>query len=184
MLHRFWRPAALAMLLLAVAAVGGTALAKSRKVSNTATVTAGGKSTSKFKINRFGLFTAKLRFSPGTVLIRSGGTLTLRNKDRQEPHTFSIVAKKDLPRTNRQLNNCGAPGAICDKLNTAHEIGPDGNPQKPVVDVGAPGVDQAGDSFVLAPKSSQKVTLSAKKGTTLYFMCGIHPWMQGVLKSR
>ena len=182
MLRRFWRPAALVMLVLAVAAVGGTALAKSKKASNKATVTASGGFKSKFKINRLGQFTDQSHFTPGLVLIRSGGTLTLRNKASQ-PHTFSIVAKKDLPRSRKQLNRCGGPGTICDTISTAHQIGPDGNPQKPVVDVGTPGIDQAGDSFVLAPKSSQKVALSAKRGT-LYFMCGIHPWMQGVLKVR
>ena len=35
-------------------------------------------------------------FAPGTVVIRSGGKLTLRNR-QEAPHTFSIVAKKDVP---------------------------------------------------------------------------------------
>ena len=184
MLQRFWRPAMLAVLVLAVAAAGGTALAKSRKAPNKVTITAGGKTTAKFKINKYGLFRDGAHFAPGTVLLRSGGTLTLRNRDKDEPHTFSIVARKDLPRTRGQIFKCGAPGTICDKISTGHQIDQQGNPSKPVVDVGAPGIDQAGDSFVLAPGKPQTVNLSAKAGTTLYFMCGIHPWMQGVLKVR
>jgi plastocyanin len=183
MLQRIWRPAALIVLVLAVAAVGGTALAKSKKASNKATVTAGGKVDAKFKINKFGLFKDGVHFIPGTVLIRSGGTLTLKNKS-EEPHTFSIVAKKDLPRTRRKLNNCGGPGTICEKFFTAHQIDQQGNPTKPVVDIGSPGIDQAGDSFVMEPKKSQTVNVSAKAGTTLYFLCVLHDWMQGQLKVR
>ena len=183
MSHRFWRRAAVATLVLALALVGGTAVAKSKKATNKATVTAFGKFTSKYKINKKAQFTSNERFSPGTVRILSGGTLTLRSKS-PEPHTFSIEPRKSIPHSPKGLDNCGAPGTICDTINTAHEIGPDGNPAKPVVDVGAPGIDQAGDSIILNPKSSQKVNVSAKKGTTLYFVCGIHPWMQGVLKVR
>jgi plastocyanin len=183
MLNRFWRPAIFAVLVLALAAVGGTAVAKSKKAPNKATVTASGKFSAKFKINKEGVFTDGAHFTPGTVTIASGGTLTLKNR-AQEPHTFSIVTKKDLPKTRGQINNCGAPNTICAKLTAAHEIDPQGNPAKPVVDVGAAGIDQPGDSFVLAPKSTQTVNVSAKKGTTLYFMCGIHAWMQGVLKVR
>ena len=146
-------------------------------------MTALGKFTSKYKINKKAQFTSNERFTPGTVLIHSGGTLTLRSKS-PEPHTFSIFAKKDIPHTRKALDNCGGPGTICDTINTAHQVGPDGTPAKPVVDVGTPGIDQNGDSWVLNPKSSQKVNVSAKKGTTLYFVCGIHPWMQGVLKVR
>jgi hypothetical protein len=183
MAHRFGRPAALALLVLALAAIGGTALAKSKKAPSKATVTAAGKFTSKIKINKFGQFTDASHFTPAVVLLRSGGTLTLKSRS-EAPHTFSIVAKKDLPRTRRQLNNCGAPGTICEKLSLAHEADQEGNPTKPVVDVGAPGIDQVGDSFVMNPKQSQQVNLSAKAGTTLYFLCGIHAWMQGVLKAR
>ena len=82
------------------------------------------------------------------------------------------------------MANAGSPGTICDTIFTALAPDPQGNPTKSVVDVGAPGVDQAGDTVVLNPKSSQKVDISAKKGTTLSFICGIHAWMQGKLKVR
>ena len=34
------------------------------------------------------------------------------------------------------------------------------------------------------PKQTVKVNVSAAKGKTLLFMCGIHAWMQGKLKTR
>src|SRR4051794_1305 len=144
MLNRFWRPAVFAVLVLALAAIGGTAVAKSKKAPNKATLTASGKFSSKFKINKFGVFKDTAHFSSGSVQIASGGTLTLRNKVA-DPHTFSIVTKKDLPKTRGKLNNCGSPNTICDKISVAHQIDQQGNPTKPVVDVGAAGVDQPGD---------------------------------------
>jgi hypothetical protein len=183
-MDRLWRPVVLALLVLGLAVAGGTAVAKSKKVASKVTVTAGGKVSSKFGINKFGVFRDAAHFAPGVVVLRSGGTLTLKNRDKQESHTFSIVTKKDLPKTRGRLENCGAPKTICETVGLAHQFDQQGNPSKPVVDVGLPGVDQVGDSFILAPKSSQTVKLSAKAGTTLYFMCGIHAWMQGSLKAR
>ena len=55
---------------------------------------------------------------------------------------------------------------------------------QPIVDVGTPGIDAPGDSVVLNPKQTVKVDVSAAKGKTLHFMCGIHAWMQGKLKTR
>jgi hypothetical protein len=31
----------------------------------------------------------------------------------------------------------------------------------------------------LAPHKTAKVVISAPAGTTLYFLCALHPWMQG-----
>jgi hypothetical protein len=183
MLHRFWRPAAALVLVLALAVVGGTAMAKSKKAPNKATVTAAGKSTSRFKLNGFFLFRDSAHYTPGVVPIRSGGTLTLKNRT-SEPHTFSIVTRSERPRTLKKVENCGGPGTICETISNAHQIDQNGNPTKPLVDVGTPGFDEPGDSTVLNPKSTQKVNLTAAKGKTLFFICGIHPWMQGIVKVR
>jgi plastocyanin len=181
--QRFWRPAAVALLVLALAAAGGTAVAKSKKVSSNATIQAKGKVFTKFKRNGFFIFRDTAHFTPGAVLIRSGGTITLKNRT-SEPHTFSLVNKSDVPRTKRKVENCGGPGTICETISNGHQIDQNGNPTKPLVDVGAAGFDTPGDSAVMNPKSTQKVNLSAAKGSTLYFICGIHPWMQGVIKVR
>ena len=116
-------------------------------------------------------------------MIRSGGKLTLRNR-QEAPHTFSIVTKKDLPNATNKILDCGSPGTICDSLFTAHQPDAEGNPTVPIVDVGAPGIDQPGDSVIVNPKQTVKVNVSAAKGKTLLFMCGIHAWMQGKLKTR
>jgi hypothetical protein len=50
------------------------------------------------------------------------------------------------------------------------------------LDKNAKGVDGPGDSFFFDPKTPVKTTVSAKPGTTLYFLCAIHPWMEGKVK--
>jgi plastocyanin len=178
MLNRLWRPFAVAVLVLSLVAVGGTAVAKSKKAPNKATLRL--KAPVKVKLNKF--FRDGAHFEPGNVVIGSGGTLTLKNKS-DAPHTVSIVAKKDLPKSTGKILGCGAPGTICDTIFTAHTPDPDGNPTKLIVDVGAPGIDAAGDSIWVNPKQTVKVNVSAAKGTTLNFVCAIHAWMQGKLKS-
>ena len=179
MLNRFWRLFAFALLVFALATVGGTAVAKSKKAPNKATVTI--KNPIKIKVNKF--FQDGARFAPGNVVVRSGGTLTIKNKS-EAPHTFSLLAKKDVPKSTGKILNCGSPGTICETIFTAHAPDPDGLPTKPVVDVGAPGLDAPGDSLALGPKQTVKAKVSLANGKSLYFMCAFHAWMQGQLKAR
>ena len=62
-----------------------------------------------------------------------------------------------------------------------------GNDQEPpfnyVVNVGPPGLDQPGDSLLIdAEHPVTRARVTAAPGTTLRFICVIHPWMQGKLK--
>jgi len=135
----------------------------------------------QFKVNRY--VKDALRWKKDVYAVKSGGTLTITNKANDGPHTFSVVNKKDLPRTVKQINNC----QICQTI--AQEHGADENSDAPptniFVDDGQasptpPSVDKPGDSAFIGPDPGSSVTLAvtAKKGTTLYFMCAIHPWMQ------
>jgi plastocyanin len=127
-------------------------------------------------------YKSTLRFLTGTVTIRSGGTVTLIN-DTSDPHTLSLVKASQQVRTFKQLEHC----AVCETIAKSHGINIEGPPTPGpppirVVNVGAPGFDTPGDSIIIGPKGhggpvTFKVT--ARPGTTLYFMCGIHPWMQG-----
>jgi hypothetical protein len=61
---------------------------------------------------------------------------------------------------------------------------PPGPSPHPLVDVGAAGFNAPGDSIVTGPKAQpggQPVTfkVTAAPGTTLNFLCVIHPWMEG-----
>ena len=124
------------------------------------------------------------RFQAKTLAVASGNTVKLTNKAKtKDPHTISFVKPTEVPKTTAKVNGC-FEGGVCGKLGQAHEFPEgDGPPGKPIVDVGAEGVDQAGDSLVLMKKTlSFKVT--AKAGSTLNYLCAVHPWMQGKITVR
>jgi hypothetical protein len=51
-----------------------------------------------------------------------------------------------------------------------------------VVNVGKPGLNQPGDSILITAEDPViKARVTAQAGTTLRFICAIHPWMQGKL---
>jgi plastocyanin len=116
------------------------------------------------------------RFTPRKFDLRSGGKVTLRNKARTEdPHTISLVEKSQLP----DSFECEA----CGQFFGAHGVDDQtGDIAKPVVNVGAEGFDQPGDSIFIAPKAKVSFDVTASAGTTLYFLCAVHPWMQGSIK--
>ena len=134
-----------------------------------------------------------LRYGPATITVHSGSTLTIVNKvppnGNPEPHTFSVVTKSQQPLTQKRLAACNVlgPGSICRTLAIAHGVNPNQPPQGPppnlVVNKGGTGIDAPGDSVFLAPGfKTQALQITAKPGTTLYYMCIVHPWMQGKIK--
>jgi hypothetical protein len=166
----------------AAAAVAGAALAGHRTVSDVTTIKATSV-TPAFKINRFVEDT--LRWNKDVYTVKSGGTLHVVNLAADEgPHTFTVVAKKDEPRTLNTLFNC----QICEKLGKAHGADPNSNapPKFPFLENGVgqskpPLVDRPGDSGITGKgKKGESIDLkvTAPPGTKLYFMCLIHPWMQ------
>ena len=136
------------------------------------------KGTETFKRNAY--LKVSMHFVAGTLTVRSGGTVTLTNTT-DEPHTFSIVKPSQLPRTIKQIQECGVCGEIA-KSHGLNPEGPPGPPPIPLVNVGPVGFDEPGDSVIIGPKGhGAPVTfkVTAPAGTTLNFMCAIHPWMQG-----
>jgi plastocyanin len=136
----------------------------------------------EFKANRY--VKDGMRFGRDITVVKSGGTLTIVNKTDQ-PHSFSLVKKSQLARNMAQMEGCFGRGP-CDELALTHgavnpETGEEQDPTIPLVNVGKEGFDQPGDSVVFGPKSKTKVKITAEKGTQLYFLCAIHPWMQGKL---
>jgi plastocyanin len=120
---------------------------------------------------------ATFRFSPGDISVKHGSRVTWADKDEtEEPHTVTIVKRSELPRTVEQVFNC----AVCAQTLKKHE----GPPRKTVINVGARGLDRPGDSYLMPDKATINPRISAQKGTTLYYLCAIHPWMQGAIQVR
>jgi len=129
-------------------------------------------------------------FGPKTV--HEGEELRIVNTTKPSmvgPHTFSLVTKGSLPKTAKQRKTCFTPGKIC--MGIAHWYGLKGEelPKEPLVEAGAEGWDtmgtttKKGDSYFFAKKgASVEQVVTAKAGTTLYFMCAVHAFMQGSIK--
>jgi hypothetical protein len=146
-------------------------------------------------INAVTSFTAKInryiqvgtRWQKDVYDVKSGGTITIVNLGASDgPHTFSVVKKSDYPKTDKQINNCRICGTIAQELGANPQS--QAPPRFPFVENGIgtttpPNVDKPGDSAFIPPVQKAKVTLkvTAKAGTTLYFICAIHPWMQAKL---
>jgi len=161
----------LGLTLTAVAVATGATASKTPKK---ATIRAEGKE--QFKVNKF--FKQSFHFHEHKTAIKSGGTITVVDKIGQD-HTFSLLKKSDLPRTLKAANSCYDDGKPCITILNAHG-GDGGPPTNPLVNVGAAGFDQPGDSVVVPAKSKNtKVQITAKAGAKLYFLCAIHPQMQG-----
>jgi plastocyanin len=164
---------------LSLVAAGSALAAAAGGAPSHATIRAVGADS--FKPNAS--ITTTFRFVAGTVPVRSGGTVTLTNLISGEPHTLSIVKRSDVPRTINQVNNC----RICVPIAASHGVNfngppPTGPPPVLLVNVAKPGFDQPGDSIFVGPKghhSTVSFKVTAKPGTTLYFICIVHPWMQG-----
>jgi hypothetical protein len=87
----------------------------------------------------------------------------------------TIVAQSDLPTTADEVFAC----QVCGDAFAAHFPAPPPAPPVLVVDVGAAGLDAAGDSLLLFDDQSVSATVSAASGSTLFYLCAVHPWMQG-----
>jgi hypothetical protein len=127
----------------------------------------------------------------GPKSVESGAKLEIVNDTKPKkvgPHTFSLVKKNTLPETKQDGKNCEQFKGICGKVAAAHEVNPE------TFEIGAPDVDVAkkgwdasfgkeGDTWYTeteGEETSRKV--SAEAGTKLYYLCVVHPFMQGKIK--
>jgi plastocyanin len=118
---------------------------------------------------------ATLKFTPGHVVLNSGDTLTLQHADKSdEPHTLSIVDADEVPTTIEEVFECPVCGDIFALFPT--------EPTSAVFVNGpgtGPGIDGRLDTLVVFPGESISAQVTAPAGTTLDYLCAIHPWMQG-----
>jgi plastocyanin len=138
----------------------------------------------KFVPNRY--IQEGLRFKLDRINIRKGGTVTLVDTSKEE-HTFSLVKKSQVPGTIRQLEACFSPQGVCGKIGVRHgainpDTGEEQEPTTPLVDVGKAGFNQPGDSVIVP--GGKRVKVKVTSAQALYYICAIHPWMQGAINGR
>jgi plastocyanin len=133
-------------------------------------------------------------FFEGPETVEKGQVLKFKSNTELRkvgPHTLSLVTRQSLPRTRNEIKACGKElAAICGAIVEWHEIDLD-TFEVPVktVAAGKPGWDtegtekRKGDSAYLEREgSSFKQKVTAKEGTTLSYICVVHPNMQGKIK--
>lgn len=130
-----------------------------------------------------------LRFeAPKTIV--AGQELEVLNQTNPKqvgPHTFSLVTKGSLPKTPNARHNCFTPKHICMSIAQWHGVKGNGPVKVNPVDVGLEGWDtlgstsKKGDSWFTGSKPNTSIVekVSAAAGTRIYFLCAVHPWMQG-----
>lgn len=171
--------------LAAIAAVGVSAfvIAGGSAVAETGDRAVGATILMKFSNATGPVFT-------GDKTIVAGENLKIVNRsnpDRIGPHTLSIVEKGDLPSSKSDFKNC-FPDGICGDIADAHEVTKNGVVKKPLVDEGDEGWDTAfsedafGDTWYTEEKREKLIqVVSPEAGPKLFFVCAIHPDMQGKL---
>lgn len=178
-------PVALAASMLAVA-VAIPALASGESGETSASVA----NTVFMKADKGGM-----RFeAPKTIT--AGEELTVLNQTNPRqvgPHTFSLVTKSSLPKTPKARQLCFTPKHICMSIAKWHGVKGNGPVKVNPVETGVAGWDtlgssasKKGDSWFTGnkPKTSitQPVSADTSAGPTrIYFLCAIHPWMQGTI---
>ncbi|MGH2821067.1 MAG: cupredoxin domain-containing protein [Actinomycetota bacterium] len=123
---------------------------------------------------RNALIQSTLRFSPERLSVPSGSRVTWRVRSNvKEPHSVSLVRRRALPSNVNEVFGC----QVCRRISRRHFSGD--RPDKRL-NAGEPGFDQPGDSrLLLRPGASPTARITAPAGTTLRYLCIIHPWMQG-----
>ena len=124
------------------------------------------------------------RFVPRNITVNSGDVVRWvdRDRDADDPHTVTIARKADLPQNIAQLDACYEPGGLCITTIEAHDPGLDEQPPFNFrVNRGGPGLNARGDSLLFGGPFDQAIRgrVTAPAGRTLYYLCVIHPWMQG-----
>jgi hypothetical protein len=129
--------------------------------------------------------------APPTV--KSGDYLEVVNKTNSSqvgPHTFSLVQPGLVPKTKKARQKCFTRNHICKAIAKWHGVKGNGPVTVNPAEAGLAGWDTLGsltapgDSWFTGfkPHNSIIQQVSAAPGTTLTFMCAIHPWMHGSIQ--
>ena len=179
--------ARLRALALAVSATALTLVLGASGLAGAAVVPTGTTQTISMQLVK-----GKLKFV-GPESVTPGDQLEVLNKTNPRqvgPHTFSLVTKGSLPKTRKAQNSCFTPKKICFAIAKWHGFNP--KTEKITVNLVKAGPagwstmgnasGKKGDSwFTGEKKTGTHVTqaVSAEAGTTLYYICAVHPFMRG-----
>ena len=161
----------LLILVPVFALVVATAISVSASISNVRIIGA-----DQFIPNR--VIKADYHFSPGPISVESGDSVTWNNGTDDE-HTITLVEESQVPEDFEGVLECRDPAGVCRAALDVH-FGTD--PPTDVIEAGAAGLDTPGDSLLVEEGGTVTAVISAPSGTDLYYICSVHPWMQGEIE--
>jgi plastocyanin len=169
----FRKPLALVVGALVVASLTAAGIAMA---NHTGVIRAEG--TAYFEANA--LFGSTFRFEPDIIHVRRGDAVTLRDSDEASPpHTLTIVRRSELPTNPAEATPSLAGCEICQRTVDRHFRT---DPPDRVLEDDRDrefGLDGRGDSILIFDGESINRRVTAPRGSRLFFLCAIHPWMQG-----
>jgi plastocyanin len=139
-------------------------------------------------------------FKQGRIVVHPQDTVVWRN-ETLAPHSITIIDQDEMPQTLQQLFAC----SVCEQVLMGHtpNMGPQG-PFPPFVfaidelkvTAASPArLDARGDSLVVAEQGAAypstlggmipdtiSAVIDAPVGSTLSYVCALHPWMQGTIE--
>lgn len=122
------------------------------------------------------------RYVPGDVTVNSGSRVMWRERAAfKEPHTVTIVRRSNLPTSIEELDACFGPKGPCSAALRRHGRGKD---RKNIVENrnSKRGLDKPRDSRWIGVNDEFTAKITARPGKTLYYLCALHPWMQGSIE--
>ena len=122
-------------------------------------------------------------FDPAHISVPKGSTVKWTNTSSDgEPHTVSVVYERNVPQTIDDIFNCFAPGSVCGDILASHDPDNDGRPPfTSLVNAGKAGLNQQGDSRLIEAGQSVWAQVTSARGSTVHYICAIHPWMQATI---
>lgn len=129
----------------------------------------------------------------GPDTVQKGQRLRIVNETgvrKHGPHTFSLAKKGVLPDSAKEFRRCFSPGKVCMDIAMAHKFDEKtGKVAKPIVNADGKGWNRSfskkgkGDSWYTETKGEAFTRpVTARAGSTLRFICAIHPDMQGKIE--
>jgi plastocyanin len=119
------------------------------------------------------------RYAPGRIEVNRGQRVTFLDAGKiQEPHTITVAERSKLPDNIDEVFGCRGRDSACGPARGHFAT----QPPTRRLNEGRAGLNKVGDSLLIPTQGSIRARVTATAGSTLHYLCVIHPWMQGHIK--
>jgi plastocyanin len=119
------------------------------------------------------------RYTPGRIEVNRGRRVTFLDAAKfVEPHTITVAERSKLPDNIDEIFGCRGRDSACGPAQGHFAT----RPPTRRINKGRGGLNTVGDSLLIPAQGSIRARVTAPAGSTLHYLCAIHPWMQGHIK--